>query len=221
MIQKIALSFDTMTNLITNKEQISNIDVVVFALFLLDGVKKKVHTEEIAVRCHALAPDKFSWHLEKYKHFPDRQATFWALQDARKAKSGRLVEGRGGRDAYGEREGWHLTPEGVKWLIKNEQRIAKALEQKRPQMRQLDKGRFLKKLRREDAFMAYIKDGNLENVSRYNFTDFLNCPPDADIATIEKKFEAIKAKAVLITDDELDGFLALCEQKFKELIKST
>jgi hypothetical protein len=199
-------------------DHLSNIDVVVFALYLLDGVMKKVHTEEIAVKCHELAPEKFSWELSKYKNYPDRQATFWALQDARKDKNGHLIEGRGGRNVFGDREGWQLTVEGVKWLKEQKDRIATALQLERPQIKHIERGRFLKKIKKEEAFIAFIRDGNLDNVSRYNFTDFLGSPPDASVEMIFKKFVALKAKAELMPDEDLDTFLDLCEQKFEEII---
>jgi len=207
--------------MVKNKtEVLSNIEVVVFALFQLGGTKKKVHTEHIAVKCHKLAPDKFSWQLKEYKQFPDRAAVYHALQDARKEKYNRLVEGRGGRDVYGDREGWQITTEGIKWLKENEKRIAEALRQERPQMKMLDKNRFLKKLKNEEAFSNFLHDGNIEKVSRYNLSDLLGCPPDASFQVIRKKFEGLKTQAELVSDKQVNEFLTLCIKKFGDILNS-
>jgi len=34
-----------------NIETLSNMDIALFALYQLDGINKKVHTEEIALEC--------------------------------------------------------------------------------------------------------------------------------------------------------------------------
>jgi len=145
---------------------------------------------------------------------------YFALQDARKEKFNKLVEGRGGKDVFGEREGWQLTQEGVRWFRDNEKRIAGILQQERPQMKLVDKSRVLKRLKKEEAYSQFLSDNSLENVSRYNLSDLLNCPPDAPYHVIRKKFDALQAQAELVSDAKLNTFLNLCKEKFSEILNS-
>jgi hypothetical protein len=71
-----------------------NRDLVVYALGILGGEFQRVHTEDIALKCHELFPDVFSW--TRYPEIPDKDIARVALTDARKVKYGRLVEGRAG-----------------------------------------------------------------------------------------------------------------------------
>ena len=45
-----------------------NRELVVFGLSLLGGSTDRVHTEDIAVKCHEMFPDSFSW--TKYPQYP-------------------------------------------------------------------------------------------------------------------------------------------------------
>jgi len=199
------------------KEELSNIDVVLFALLRLGGIIKKVHTDNIAWESYQLDKERFSWQLPEFieKGFPDKTVVFHALGDAKKAKYGALVSGRGGRDAGGtEREGWRFTVSGAKWIKDNESRIAKLLVQEKPGVQKRDAERFIKRIKSDFAFQQYVKDKGLDNVSRYNFTDMLSCPPDASIEIAKKLFANIRAEAEMVSDKSIIKFLELCQQKF-------
>ena len=74
--------------------KISNVDIAVYALYLLGGVGRKVHLEEIAVKCHKMAAGRFAFELSRYNEHPDKHAVFCALADARKPQIGGLIEGK-------------------------------------------------------------------------------------------------------------------------------
>ncbi len=40
--------------------ELSNVDVVLYALFKLGGDERKIHTEEIAYEAHSLAKERFA-----------------------------------------------------------------------------------------------------------------------------------------------------------------
>ena len=106
---------------------ITKVDVVVYALASLGGVHSTVHTEDIAAKCYKLAPSRFSWSLEKYRScgWPDKYIVKTALEDAKKDKYGSLVEG-----AYAlelAKDGWWLTPEGAVWMKRSQKRIERSL----------------------------------------------------------------------------------------------
>ena len=95
---------------------LSNIDVVVYALFKLGGYERKIHTEEIAYEAYCLAKERFTWKLRRFRDmgFPDKERVRRGLTDAAREKYGRLVEGRADVNAKGkETDGWVLTLEGV------------------------------------------------------------------------------------------------------------
>ena len=56
-------------------DELTNIDIVLYALFRLAGHKHKVHTEEIAFEAYTLAKDRFGWRLPKVRRldFPDKE----------------------------------------------------------------------------------------------------------------------------------------------------
>lgn len=96
-------------------DALTNIDIVLYALLLLDGHKQRVHTEDIAHRSFTLAKDRFGWRLQKYREMdiPDKEPVRISLMDAAKEKYGALVEGRSGVEATGKDiDGWTFTPPG-------------------------------------------------------------------------------------------------------------
>lgn len=82
-------------------------EVVALAVYLLDGGRRSVDTEDIAVKCHELAPALFSW--QKYKDQINLELVRVSLSDAKKLKNGGLLTGSG-------REGWRLSSKGLVWL---------------------------------------------------------------------------------------------------------
>lgn len=194
---------------------ISNVDIAVFALYLLGGVGRKVHLEEIAVKCHEMAAGRFAFELQKYKHYPDNRAVFYALADARKEEYGALVEGFGSRAKGGEK--FQITERGVKWVKANEDRIARALK-----IRSLTESkRTVERIRRtvkdDVVFRKYRSDG-VERLSVYDFADFLGCSLETSHSAVRKKFADMKAKAALADDAEIFAFLRACEKQFAKLL---
>lgn len=83
------------------------LEVAVCALHLLNGAQKSIDHEDIAIKCHELAPELFAW--RKYPEQVNLELVRVSLSDAKKEKNGALVSGSG-------RDGWRLTPAGVTWL---------------------------------------------------------------------------------------------------------
>jgi hypothetical protein len=86
---------------------VKQLDIVVLAVQLLGGHRKAVDTEDIAVKCHELAPGMFSW--RKYPEQINLELVRVALSDAKKRSYGQLLSGSG-------REGWRLSPSGIDWV---------------------------------------------------------------------------------------------------------
>lgn len=82
-------------------------EVVVLAVAELGGAERSIDTEDVAIRCHELAPTLFSW--RKYPQQVNLEIVRVSLSDAKKQKNGHLLSGSG-------REGWRLTRRGLDWL---------------------------------------------------------------------------------------------------------
>jgi hypothetical protein len=93
--------------------ELSNIDVVLYALFKLGGDERKIHTEEIAYEAYSLAKERFGWRLSRFRDmgFPDKEPVRRALMDA--AKKNTVILPSGGQ-VYTPRErklmGGHSHP---------------------------------------------------------------------------------------------------------------
>ncbi|MFW6117907.1 MAG: hypothetical protein ACOC6R_00245 [Chloroflexota bacterium] len=202
------------------ENELSNMDIALFALYKKGGVSQKVHTEEVAWEAYQLAKERFSWRLLKFRQmgFPDKTPVRFALEQAKKKENGKLVSGRSGGDAGGELEGWCFTSQGAIWIKENETRISENLKQKVPNVPKREAERFIKKIK-IDAFFRYFQEkGNLDEASQYMFTDMLVCAPDASKKIIRQKFEQLYSNAELVNDLEILDFLGACKGKFNDLV---
>lgn len=202
-------------------EGLSNVDVALYALYKLGGATKKVHTELIAWEAYNLSEERFSWTLPEFRKrgFPDKTTVRYALESAKKEK---FVKGRAGRDKAGsESEGWQFYPLGVEWFQQNEKRIKESLNQEAPISLELPKHqaeRFIKKMHSEKIFMLYQKMKSIDEATIYDFTDMLNCSPDATRDVIRQKFDLLKSTAMAINNQDIRDFLDKCEKKFSDLL---
>jgi hypothetical protein len=196
----------------------TNIDIAVLALAHLDGAFEKVHHERVAVKAYELAPDKFGWTLLEFRqrNWPDKEAVRSALEDAKKEKHGGLVDGGYNKDP--SKDGWRLTAAGAKWIVEHEQRITSGLSSGPAAIPKKEAQRFCKQLRSAPLFKAFADAGNLDTASRYEFTDLLECSPDAARDTIRKKFDRLCTMAHLVDDRRILEFLDLCAVKFASLV---
>ncbi len=202
------------------EKELSKMDIVLFALYKLGGVSKKIRTEEIAWETYQLAKEKFSWCLPKFikMGFPDKLTILIALETAHKEKYGRLVVGRAGRNAGGKLDGWIFTPQGAKWIRENEKHIIDRLAQeKAPVIPKRDAERFIKKFKMDPLFKFYQGKKDLNNTAQYMFTDMLVCAPDASKDIIKQKFEKLYSSAELVKDIEALDFLNACKEKFRDI----
>jgi hypothetical protein len=203
-------------NATKTNEDIKSMHIAVYALSLLGGTHTKVHTEDIANKCMEVAPSRFRW--ERYD-YPDKELVRKALVHAGEKKNGSLVTGRSGMEQRGKsRDGWQLTPAGAEWLRKNESILQKGLTNTSTVIPKREAQRFLSKIRSEPVFHMFVAKRNLSGVSRYMFTDLLNCSPDAPIETIKIKFNRLLSIAELVNDREVLEFLASCKAQFAALL---
>src|SRR3989304_2252042 len=83
-----------------------NVAIAIYALRLLGGSVKFIHTEDVAIKCFELVPERFSW--RKYPQYPDAGPARFALEDAKKEKYGHLATGN-------RVKGGKLTTKGIEY----------------------------------------------------------------------------------------------------------
>lgn len=201
--------------------ELSNVDVVVYVVFKLGGIEKKIHTEHIAMECFRLCKERFRWRLHEYRNYPDKQHVREALKGAVYFKDGAIITGRAGVEASGkETDGWMLTPKGAKWIIKNYRRIEKALKIETTAAKRPDIQRILRKFKQEKCYQRFLQYGALKDMSEYDFKDMLNCGPDAYPETIRKEFNRLKTQGEITQNKSILSFLEACKKAFGHLMLS-
>lgn len=197
-----------------------NRELVVYVLSLLGGESRRVHTEDIAARCHELFPASFSW--TKYTHFPDKDIVRVALIDARKEQWGALVEGRAGEGrghaAKTKRDplpdGWMLTESGIRWLRDSASRLLSLRvkpEAKSHRQRILKE---LARLRSHPLFDRFLADQGAFAASIGEIADFLRCRIDAPADVWTSRFDALHGKASVADQTDVVEFLRECQNNY-------
>jgi len=181
-----------------SNSQLSNVGIVVYALYQKGGASRPVHTEDIALKAFELAPDSFSW--IKYPQYPDKEVTRNALKDARKEKHGRLVTGRAGRGkghpsrTGSERraDGWQLTEAGVKWVMTNEARLGREFQQASPRVHRQDVLAKVGQIRNHALFQEYLDKPEGFSPTLGGLGELLRCRVDAEPPIWRQRFESLR-----------------------------
>lgn len=196
-------------------ESVTNVEVAVYVTATLGGAEKRISSEHIAAKCFALDPPRFSWRMAEYRGWPDKYIVKTALEDAKKQEYGYLVDGAYNLDSA--KDGWRLTHNGATWFRDNNERIEQHFGVAPPASNK-DQKRILRQIHEQPLYRSFLKTRSLADVSRYAFTDMLNCSPDASADVIALKFQRLFASAQLGGDDAAIGFLAACSERFADLM---
>jgi hypothetical protein len=95
------------SRVLTSADAPKQFEIATMAVYTLGGAARSIDTEDVAVKCHELAPTLFSW--QKHKDQINLELVRVSLSDAKKKKNGGLLSGSG-------REGWRLTSNGLDWV---------------------------------------------------------------------------------------------------------
>jgi predicted HTH domain antitoxin len=201
-----------------NADNLSNIDIAVYALYLLGGWRERVHTEDIALKCFELAPSKFSW--VKYPEYPDNNTAYLSLGDAKKQKYGALV--KGGSERKKEMQhigGWKLTLHGVEWIEGNKLRIEESLGKHATTGERLDIDRKLKELRNSIAYSKFLRSGESGDISHAEFAESLVCTVNTSSEILNDRLEQLSSIAKELKKDDIEKYIRFCREKFEGLLK--
>ena len=199
------------------EQKLPNWRVATYALHLLNGAAASVHTEDVALKCHELAPDLFSW--VRHEEYPDKDIVRSALMDARKEKNGALVKGRSGRgsgqaEAGGRRrapDGWQLTEAGVKWIRDNEDALAEAIGEREPSKHRLIERRKLGRITDHSLFQTFCSSPESFKPALADIAEVMRCRVDADEHVWRERLETFRNLAHKLDAQDVLEFLKRCE----------
>lgn len=197
-------------------DELSNRDIVLYVLHHLGGWQKRVHTEDIALKCYELAPSRFSW--IKHPEYPDLSSVYYALGDAKKPKYGALVKGESEktRTSIG---GWMLTADGIKWIEANKERVEKYLGEHKPIGDRLPADRRLKELLRSAAFKKFKAYGEQAEISHAEFAESLVCTVNTRSEVLNDRLEQLYSIAEKLKKEGAKNYVNLCRKKFASLLE--
>jgi hypothetical protein len=197
---------------------LSDKDIVLYALYILGGWQKRIHTEDVALKCYEIAPSKFSW--VKYPHYPDLAPARFALEAAKKPEYGALVKGESERKRTVKSiGGWMLTDKGIQWIRSNKVRIEKYLNKPLPTGTRLPAERKLKELLKGEAFKKFREQGERAEISHAEFADSLICTVNTRPEVLNDRIDQLYSIAEKLEEEEIKHYLNFCRGKFASLLK--
>ena len=199
-----------------------NWEIVLYALQLEGAASRRVHTEDVALRCFAVAPDAFSW--LKHRNYPDKEVVRKDLIRLRMGEFGELfVAGRAGKAKAkaksGEQtiDGWELTQAGVHWIVENESRIRNALGDRPIRRDRQEVLRAIERVRSSRLFERFLADRDAFSLQIGELAELLRCRVDAEESVWGKRFATLRNQAELAKETGLLEFANRCEQLLRRI----
>lgn len=194
-----------------------NRELVVYCLYVAGGATKRVHTEDLALKCWELFPDSFSW--TKYTQYPDKDIVRVALTDARKGKYGALVagrvEGKASGTSHGEPEGWLLTDKGLAWIKENSDLFdGVAAKHERKTHRQLLLRR-VRDLASGALYRQFVESGASFSPTIGELAAFLKCRVDANDAVWQRRLAEYRRLGIDAGEEAIVRFAAACSDVYQ------
>ena len=199
------------------KPRISDRDIALYTLHLLGGWQKRIHTEDIALKCYQLAPSRFSW--VKYPQYPDPSPARFALEDAKQPINGALVKGGSERRRTTRTAGgWMLTSNGIQWIHVNKDRIEKYLGQHIPTGDRVPADRKLNQLFRSMAFKKFMDHGDHAEISHAEFAESLVCTVNTRPEVINDRLEQFYSIGEELGKQEVKNYVDFCRNRFASFL---
>jgi len=200
-------------------KQLTTKEIVLFALYSLGGWEKRIHTEDVALKCFELAPNKFSW--IKFPKYPDPAPARFALEAAKKADEGRLVKGESEKKkSISNIGGWMLTPRGVSWVKKNRKKIEHVLSlETSPSGDRLQSDRKIKELTSSTAFQKFLKFGNDAKISLPEFAESLICTVNTSRNILLDKIEQLRSIAENLNRNDVVKYTEFIQKRIDNQAK--
>jgi hypothetical protein len=147
-----------------NSQELSNIEIVTFAIYYLNGESQLVDIEDIAIKAFEINPLKFSW--RKYPSMIDIRNVQYALKDA-SSNFPPLISGS-------IKNGYMITKDGIMLIRKIEQGQWKEISGK--PFRSKSKDAYLEiernRLKRTSAYQKFIA-GVANEINERDYQEFV------------------------------------------------
>ena len=203
----------------TRSEDLTNVEVVTYALAQLQDEGKPTHLERIAAKAYELAPGSFRWDLDEYSDFVDKDKVRVSLIDAGRPKKGGLVQAVGVRKGGQSKRAdlWRLTSAGASWVRENEERLQARVAGPTRRFKKGKADALRNRLTRSSLYGEFMEIGFV-SANPYAFTDLLECSPDAANSVVDQRLDELRAQVQMLGDVDLLAFLDACAQAHAEML---
>ena len=184
--------------------------LLTLAIGYLGGIKKKVYTEEITMKAFEWNPIEFSWSIEKFQKFPEKEAARRPLLNARDKYE--LISGAYARDLL--KDGWRLTKKGVQLYEK----LSYLLDSK-PHQSKLSKKEISllkKQIKQKKLYKNFLINSEIA-ITTYDLAEFLEATPD-NIYSLRRNFFSMYRDIEYLEDNQVDEFFLQLINKFPEIL---
>jgi len=173
------------------------------ALGYLDGFRKSIHTEEIAVQLYQWLPKVYGWKMEKFYKYPDKQMPKRGLSYLRTYEWA-----SGGFAEIIEKDGWKLTSEGSDAYKKINHLHDKRINTK---ISEIDKSYLKKRIGDTKIYKKYLHslvNSTPFNVDEFSLSDFLEVSHGMEPQLRSSFFNLLNKSK----DSEMEKFVDLLEE---------
>jgi len=204
----------------TDAAEITNKDIVLFALYELGGAETLIHTEDIAVQVFQYPLGRKWYQWERYGEYPDKERVSRELRRLKNTKGNALVKGHVNIGAKKDRlDGWMLTAAGVDRIRSIEKQIVAALGREEVTHSKYKIDKLRSRITCTSCYKRYLKDPTLKEVNDHDFTDMLFCLPDAPSQRVRDAYDKLLANAKALGATDLIDFLEAVRYRFKEFFQ--
>jgi len=181
-------------------EELSNPELVTFAVYNLGGSISPVDLEDVAINVYNLAPKRFSW--KKYEDKIDLRIVLYSVNDAIKPNVG-FLKGN-------SKHGYMLTKIGMSWISKIENReIFTKSSRKLSSFDLLDKEK--ERLLRTTAYRKFLV-GESDHISIIDFREFTRVNDNFPEHLRNQRFT--KIQNITDSDETLSKIWGFLKNKF-------
>ena len=177
-----------------------------------------MHTEDVALKCHELFPDAFSW--TRHPRLPDKDIVRVALTDARKEQYGALVTGRAGqtrgKSAKTIPDGWMITEAGVVFVKRHGSRLAEFARSPEKKDHRQAVLKQLRRIKEHPLFREYRSDPDGFHAPIGRLAELMRCRVDAESQVWRKRFESARLVIAAGEDEQLPDFLQKLERSYQD-----
>lgn len=195
-----------------NYIKISYDALLIYSLYELQKNNRHTTFENLVAECFVLFPKRFQ--LPGYPVWPDSSQVERSWLRCRTDKG--LI--------YGSKsKGFTLTTKGLVLAKSVFQKLQGGAIENNTKGIQGDartrSGRLVKRIESSKAFLKFIRDKNLNNISDFEFCDLIYSTLDTDPSLRRRSLEELKYHTGVYEREDLLSFLDNCEEKFRHLLR--